>query len=146
MYDSPGGDCCASTCYQAITSGGGLFACGDPKQKYDCKDPKAPKCPAKLLKLTGNGNCDEEANSPLCAYDQGDCCEESCKARQGNRSTCGPYYSCQDQFYKANETFACEVAFPHMIGNKLCDSIGKYNTKICAWDGKFANGSLSACL
>ena len=117
--------------------------CGDPKQKYDCKDSNAPKCPAELLKLTGNGICDEDANSPLCDYDQGDCCEESCKDRQVNKTTCGPYYSCQDRFYQSNDTSTCEVAFPHMIGNKLCDSIGNYNTKRCGWDGTFANGSLS---
>ena len=130
-----GGDCCPSTCHQAITSGGGLFVCGDPKQKYDCKDPEAPRCPPELLKIAGNGVCDSRANIPKCDYDKGDCCEQSCKARQADKSKCGPSYSCLDRFYKTNKTDTCQVGFPHLIGNKQCDGIGNYNTKKCGWDG-----------
>ena len=94
-------------------------------------DVSLSSCYVLVPSWIGDGWCDYDTaggyyNSPACAYDGGDCCEESCES---SSSQCGANgYDCQDPEY------ACVVDYPSWIGDGWCDG-GEYNTEQCGYDG-----------
>jgi trypsin len=93
-YNTPecgfdGGDCCPATCTP------GDYACG--ANGYECLDDEAVGvCTAPKPAWVGDGYCDRDPayNNEACAWDGGDCCEETC---QDGAYGCGRNgYQCLD--------------------------------------------------
>ena len=110
-YD--GGDCCPTTCTCTASTPGCYANCGS--NGYDCKDPEnggaRPTCQADSTVL-GDGYCDSgEANSEICGWDGGDCCESSCSSSDLN--DCGVNgYTCLDPVRTDNNV---QVSIVHFI-------------------------------
>jgi len=104
-YNTPGcnydgGDCCAQSC----NYGNDPYNCG--LYGYDCINPQYASCNVTQndLYLIGNGNCDDEYNTPGCGYDGGDCCAQSCHS---SSYMCGfNGYDCINPQYAAVPTDA----------------------------------------
>ncbi len=84
-----GGDCCASTCTP------GQYSCGS--NGYDCLQPaEVGVCTAPRAEYIGDGYCDRDPayNNEACAWDGGDCCDDTCQDAQ---YACGGNgYQCLD--------------------------------------------------
>lgn len=86
-------EACAPTCYQATCDywdGGYWGTCSDLVSIYGCdcsgcmcdgcpqSTCETPKYDPKMCPYSGNAGCDESENHAECAFDGGDCCEDTC--------------------------------------------------------------------
>lgn len=88
--------------------------------------------------------CDSgyEYNNKACAWDGGDCCEESCDSEDGASYgyECGGQedYDCKNPAYGPTTTMMttpfCDEDSMDLAGDSACDT-GKSNTAMCNWDG-----------
>eukprot|EP00520_Triparma_pacifica_P008589 CAMPEP_0118664878 /NCGR_PEP_ID=MMETSP0785-20121206/18287_1 /TAXON_ID=91992 /ORGANISM="Bolidomonas pacifica, Strain CCMP 1866" /LENGTH=1828 /DNA_ID=CAMNT_0006558893 /DNA_START=93 /DNA_END=5579 /DNA_ORIENTATION=+ len=136
-----GGDCCKSTCTCTQAATPGCFsACG--ANGFDCKDPAhggaVPTCQVDSA-VIGDGYCDSgEANSELCGWDGGDCCESSCSDSAINE--CGVNgYTCLDPTRTDNNVQFCAPGCPtawslDTVCNDAC------NVASCNFDGGACSG------
>jgi hypothetical protein len=82
----------------------------------------------------GNGVCNKHnGNNVLqCAWDDGDCCEMSCKNNPdpAKAAKCGKNgYDCKDPHHY------CPSTKPHWLGNGVCNKHNGNNVAACGWDG-----------
>ena len=103
-YD--GGDCCG---VQVDTSYCQICECFDEETNEECSIPN----------LVGDGICDDQANFPICNYDNGDCCGGDI-----SNVTC-TLCECKLQECEANDTA--------LIGDGFCHDIT--NVRACDFDG-----------
>lgn len=84
-----GGDCCPGTCTP------GQYNCGS--NGFDCQQPaEVGVCTAPRPEYIGDGYCDRDPsyNNEACAWDGGDCCDDTCQDAQ---YACGSNgYQCLD--------------------------------------------------
>ena len=94
----------------------------------------------------GDGACDPDSpfNTPECAFDGGDCCQETCDvaAHYGCSvvsSEFGPFgFFCIDPSMEDEyiDPESCTVSDRTRIGDGRCDAgVEMYNSEACTWDG-----------
>ena len=139
--DWDGGDCCAATCGNNLTTS---FACGTIG--YRCLDPDVDEgaCPGNETVYYGDGFCDMwnfnlhlHLNVAVCNWDGGDCCPSTCATSSGEDCS-NVVYECLDESADDyNTTSECIVDSPSWIADAYCDSssTSMYNTAVCNWDG-----------
>ena len=132
-----GGDCCAETCVSGeFTCGGSTYVCLDPDVLANRTDES---CNIDQPSYLGDGWCDGgDFNTEGCAWDGGDCCEETCT---DDAYLCGvSSYNCLNPAYSlinwTETNCSASMDFFHYYADGYCDElIGPYNTRACGWDG-----------
>eukprot|EP01083_Nonionella_stella_P296156 1006181_1 len=97
-------------------------------------------CDVAFPQYLSDGWCDDQSgayNTAPCAYDGGDCCEETCV---NSSNICGSNgYACINPSIVATNSphnmSGCNVASLDWINDGYCDDYGGYNTAPCFYDG-----------
>ena len=87
-----------------------------------CYEDQNCAAPSELIE---NGFCNDEANTPGCSYDGGDCCLECI-----NTDLCSECL-CKEGGEPAIDVSCCEI--PSWIGDGYCDDVT--NNADCHFDG-----------
>lgn len=111
------GHTCSATCYKGTCDywdGGFWGTCANLQASYgcDCSGCECDGCPDSTCDkpkfdpnkcpYSGNAGCDESENHADCAYDGGDCCEDTCIG--SNCPTSQSSYSCKDPDHASKHT------------------------------------------
>jgi hypothetical protein len=91
-----------------------------------------PDCVVVHKSWVGDGFCDTASvyNTHFCAWDGGDCCEESCSTGKYNCNDVENVFVCIDPDF----VVPCDIDEEGYLGDGYCDATGGYNTDACNWD------------